>query len=110
MKIKTILWGALAAGLLAGCASEKSEQTKQARLEAQAKVAKADAQQTALQQVPRGTVKEAEIEKEHGKLIWSFDISVPDSGDIKEVAVDALTGQVVSIETETAEQEAREKD
>jgi uncharacterized membrane protein YkoI len=110
MKIKTILWGVLAAGLLAGCETEKSEQAKQAALEAQAKISKADAQQTALRQVPNGTVKEAEIEKEHSKLIWSFDIAVPDSKDIKEVAVDALTGQVVSIETETAEQESKEKD
>jgi len=110
MKIKTILWGILAAGLLAGCASEKSEQAKRAELATQAKITKADSQQTALQQVPNGTLKEAEIEKEHGKLIWSFDIAVPDSKDIKEVAVDALTGRVVSIETETAEQEAKEKD
>jgi uncharacterized membrane protein YkoI len=110
MNIKTILWGILAAGLLAGCETEKSEQAKQAALEGQAKISKTNAQQTALQQVPNGTVKEAEIEKEHGKLIWSFDIAVPDSKDIKEVAVDALTGQVVSIETETAEQESKEKD
>jgi uncharacterized membrane protein YkoI len=110
MKINIILCGVLAAGLLAGCASEKSEQARQAGLEAQAKITRADAQQTALQRVPNGTVKEAEIEKEHGRLIWSFDIAVPDSKDIKEVAVDALTGQVVSIEIETAEQEAREKD
>ncbi|HKW31297.1 MAG TPA: PepSY domain-containing protein, partial [Verrucomicrobiae bacterium] len=110
MKAKTILWVALAAGLLAGCASEKSEQTKQARLGAKAKIAKVDAEKSALAQVPNGTVKEAEIEKEHGKLIWSFDLTVPDSKDIKEVAVDALTGQVVSVETETAEQEAKEKD
>ncbi|HLZ54256.1 MAG TPA: PepSY domain-containing protein [Verrucomicrobiae bacterium] len=110
MKTKTILWVALAAGLLAGCASEKSEQTKQARLEAGAKIARADAERTALAQVPNGTVKEAEIEKEHGRLIWSFDITVPDSKDIKEVAVDAMTGQMVSVETETAEQETREKD
>ena len=110
MKTKTILCVALAAGLLAGCASEKSEQTKQARLEAKAKIARADAEKTALQQVPNGTVKEAEIEKEHGKLIWSFDIAVPDSKDIKEVAVDAMTGQVVAVETETPEQQAKEKD
>jgi uncharacterized membrane protein YkoI len=110
MKIRTILWGLLAAGLLAGCESEKSEPASQAALAGQAKISKADAQQTALQQVPNGTVKEAEIEKEHGKLIWSFDIAVPASRNIKEVAVDALTGQVVSIETETAEHEADEKD
>ena len=110
MKTKTILCVVLAAGLLAGCATEKSEQSKRARLEARAKIAKADAQQTALQQVPNGTVKEAEIEKEHGKLIWSFDIAVPDSQNIKEVAVDAMTGQVISVETETPEQQAKEKE
>jgi len=110
MKTRTILCVALAAGLLASCASEKSEQTKQAGLEARAKIAKTDAQRTALAQVPNGIVKEAEIEKEHGQLIWSFDIAVPDSRNIKEVAVDAMTGRVVSVETETAEQEANEKD
>lgn len=110
MKIKIILCGTLAVGLLAGCASEKSEQSKQARLEACAKIARADARQTALQRVPEGTVKEAEIEKEHGKLIWSFDIGLPDSPNIKEVNVDAMTGQVISVETETPEQQAKEKD
>ena len=110
MKMKTFLCGALTAGLLAGFASEQSEQTKQAELETRAKIARADAQQTALQQVPNGTIKESEIEKEHGRLIWSFDIAVPDSKNIKEIAVDAMNGEVVSVETETAEQEAREKD
>ena len=32
----------------------------------------------------------------------------PDSKDIKEVAVDALTGDVVSIDTETAADQAKE--
>ena len=41
---------------------------------AEAKVSKDDAEKTALAKVPNGTIKEAEIEKEHGKLIWSFDI------------------------------------
>ncbi len=110
MKTKAILCVALAAGLLAGCATEKSEQNKQASLESRAKIARADAEKTALAQVPNGTVKEAEIEKEHGKLIWSFDIAVPGSSDIKEVAVDAMTGKVASVETETPEQQAKEKD
>ena len=99
MKTKTILCGALAVGLLAGCASEKSEQTKQARLEAKAKIARADAKNRPATGA-QWHVKEAEIEKEHGRLIWSFDIAVPDSKNIKEVAVDALTGQVVAVETE----------
>jgi uncharacterized membrane protein YkoI len=108
MKTKTILWIVLA-GLLAGCASEKSEQTKQTRLESKAKIARADAQQTALQQVPNGTVKEGEIEKEHGKLIWSFDLATPGAKDITEVNVDAITGAIVSVEKEAPEPEAKDK-
>ncbi len=90
MRNKIILSGMLAAVLVAlgvsGCATEKQEQAK---LQAQAKISKEQAQQTALAKVPNGTVKDGELEKEKGKLIWSFDITVPDSKDIKEVAEDA---------------------
>ena len=90
-----------------GCASEKQEQ---AELQAQAKISKEQAQQTALAKVPGGTVKEAELEKEKGRLIWSFDISTPGSMDIVEVAVDAVTGDVASVEKETPEKQKKEKD
>ena len=46
-------------------------------------------------QAPNGTIKESELEKEHGKLIWSFDIATPGTTDITEVNVDAITGKVV---------------
>jgi uncharacterized membrane protein YkoI len=102
----------LAAGLLTGCVSEKCEkqhkEAKQAKLMAQAKVSKDDAGKTALAKVPNGTIKEGELEKEKGKLIWSFDITTPDTKDITEVAVDAITGDVVSVEKEAAESEAKE--
>ena len=106
MKIKMIICSALAASLLVGCVCEKGEhsdkQAKQAKLMAEAKVSKDDAQKTAQAKVPNGTVKESELEKEHGKLIWSFDFTIPDSKDIKEVNVDAVTGDVVGdVETET---------
>ncbi len=114
MKIKNMTGIALAALLLAGCASEKEEQdakaAKQAKWMAEAKVTQADAQATALAQAPGGTVKESELEKEHGKLIWSFDIATLDSKDITEVNVDAITGKVVSTEKERPENEAKEKD
>ena len=58
--------------------------------------------------MPNGTIKDGELEKEKGKLIWSFDIATPDSKDIKEVAVDAITGEVVAVDTETPEQQAKE--
>jgi len=113
MKIKMIVCSALAASLLAGCVSEKEEhdanQAQQAKLMAQAKVSKEDAQKTALANVPNGTIKEGELEKEHGKLIWSFDVARPDSKDITEVNVDAITGEVVSIQKEAPEDQAKER-
>jgi len=103
MKIKMIVCSALAAFLLAGCATEN-----QAKLMAEAKISKETAQQTALAKVPNGTIKEAEIEKEKGKLQWSFDVTTPDTKDITEVNVDAMTGDVISVEKESAEGEAKE--
>jgi uncharacterized membrane protein YkoI len=112
MKIKMIVFAALAAGLLAGCASEKCEKRcchdKQAKLMAEARVSKEDAQKTALASVPNGAIKEAELEKEHGKLIWSFDVAAPDSNDITEVNVDAITGGVVSVEKESADKKDKD--
>ena len=115
MKNKMIICSAVAAVLLTGCATEKcdrgehhNKEAKQARLMAKAKVSKETAEKTALAKVPNGTIKEAEIEKEHGKLVWSFDVATPDSKDITEVNVDAVTGDVVSVEKESAESEAKE--
>lgn len=107
MKNKIALATLVAALAAAGCASE---QQQQAAWRAQAKISQEQAQQTALANAPGGTIKEAELEKEKGKLIWSFDIAIPGSKDITEVGVDALTGAVVSVAKETPEQQAKEKD
>jgi uncharacterized membrane protein YkoI len=103
----------LAIGALTGCVCTKGEkhhnkEAKQARLMAKAKVSRADAEKTALAKAPNGTIKEGELEKEKGKLIWSFDITTPDTKDITEVNVDAITGDVVSVEKEAAESEVKE--
>jgi uncharacterized membrane protein YkoI len=106
MKTKQIIGTMLAAALLAGCASEENhKEAKHARLMAEAKVSQTDAQATALAQVPNGTVKESELEKEHGKLIWSFDIATPGTKEITEVNVDAINGAVVSKEIENEKDE-----
>lgn len=104
MKIKTAFSLLLTAGLLAGCMTEKDEaehapkkDPKQAKLMEQAKVSKEDAQKIALTKIPNGTIKEGELEKEHGKLQWSFDITTPDSKDVMEVNIDAITGEVISV-------------
>jgi hypothetical protein len=41
------------------------------------------------------------LEKEHGKWIWSFDVSTPSTKDITEVQVDARNGRIVSVQIET---------
>ena len=78
-------------------------------LKAEAKVTEQDARTTALAKVPQGTVKSSALEKEHGRLVWSFDIAQPSTQDITEVQVDAKTGRVVSIEKETPAKEAKEQ-
>jgi uncharacterized membrane protein YkoI len=108
MILKTFICSILAIGLCAGCATEKHH-CKSARLQAQARISKADAEKIALAKTPNGTIKESELEKENGRLIWSFDIVMPDSKDITEIAVDAVSGAVVSVEKETPEQQAKEK-
>lgn len=112
MKIKNFIGITLAAVALAGCETEahhkESKEAKQARWMAEAKVSRADAQATALAKAPNGVVRESELEKEHGKLVWSFDIATPGTTDITEVNVDATTGQVASVEKEKAEDEAKE--
>src|SRR5436853_6755459 len=97
MKNKNIICSIVSLGLLAaglmGCETEKHSK---ANLEAEAKVSKADAQKTALAAVPGGMIKEGELEKEKGKLIWSFDTATPGTKDITEVQEDAISGGLES--------------
>jgi len=95
----------LSAGLGIGLVQAKDKESK---LAAKAKITKEQAEKTALEKVPNGTVKEAELEEEKGKLIWSFDLSTPGTKDTTEVNVDAITGAVVSVEVEKAKDEEKE--
>lgn len=74
----------------------------------QARISEKYAETIALAQVGGGRIQSSELEREKGTLVWSFDISVPDSRNLREVLVDAQTGKVLSIETETPDQEAAE--
>jgi uncharacterized membrane protein YkoI len=60
----------------------------------------------ALKKAP-GKVKSEELENEHGKLIYSFDIATSKSA-ITEVNVDALNGKIVAVQQENAAKEAAE--
>lgn len=69
------------------------------------KITMKQAQETALAK-ERGTIKSSELEKEHGRLIYSFDIQTSDG--IHEVNVDAMNGKVVEDTIESAADEAKE--
>lgn len=73
---------------------EKAEEMK--KLQAEAKVSEATARATALAKVPAGsTVAAEELEREHGKLLYSYDMKVPGKTGIDEVQVNAMTGAIV---------------
>lgn len=86
--------------------SNKESQT-QARLARQAKITIEQARETALKRAP-GNVESSELEREHRKLVYSFDIR-NSKGTITEVQVSAITGRVVRVEQENKKQEEAEK-
>ena len=96
---------ALALGLAAPMVLAAS--WSQDALKAQAKVTETDARATALAKVPGGTVQSAELENEHGKLIWSFDL-IDAKSNVIEVQVDAKTGHIVSKKSESPAEQAKE--
>ncbi len=111
MKLKSIISHiAIAACVVGLSAASAKEKDNQAELQAKAKITKEEAGKTALGKVPDGKIKEAELEDEDGKLIWSFDITRPGTTDITEVNVDAIDGKVVKVETESAAAEKEEAD
>jgi uncharacterized membrane protein YkoI len=105
-----------AGSLLAAGAQTTTTQTKTttvrsdvpADLAKQAKISLEAARATALAKVPNGEVRSEELEKEHGKLIYSFDIAVPGKSGIQEVNVSAITGKVIGVHHESAKDEKKE--
>jgi uncharacterized membrane protein YkoI len=108
MTALTISSVTLASIVALGSSFAFADQASQAKLAAEAKISEADARTTALAKVPGGAISSSELEKEHGKLIWSFDIAKVGSQNVTEVQVDAKTGKIVSTQIETPDKERRE--
>ncbi len=87
---------------------ESTAKTDQATLQKEAKITMDEAKAIALKKVP-GTIDSGELEREHGKLIYSFDIKVSGKSGITEVAVDAINGKIIDVHHETPAKEAAEK-
>lgn len=104
---KLIVIGILSFLLLFASASVFAQEKTNSKLAKQARITMEQARETALKRAP-GKIEEGELEKENGKLVYSFDIRTSD-GMITEVQVDAKNGEVVSVEKEDAAKEAAEK-
>ena len=99
----------LALLLSASIASAQGKKVEtQAELQKEAKMTMADARAMAMREVPGARVQAGEIEREGGKLIYSFDMKVPHKSGIDEVNIDAMTGKLVSKQHESPKAEKAE--
>lgn len=91
-------------------AENPSPQASQNELRTEAKITEAQARQIVLKQVPKGTIKSIELEEEKGLLIWSADVAVPATRNITEVEIDAKTGDVIALQTESLSDQKKERE
>lgn len=101
--------GAVASAQAQGASASTKKGTTEAALRKEAKITEAEARKTALAAVPGGTVQSHELERENGRLIYSYDIKVAGKAGVEELNVDAKTGEIVAHEHENATAEAKEK-
>jgi uncharacterized membrane protein YkoI len=107
MTMAVLTAGASLAAAAPKSLQENKETQEQERLKREAKISMDQAREIALKRAP-GTVESGELEREHGKIVYSFDIR-NSKGTIDEVQVSAITGKVVRVEHENKKQEAAEK-
>ena len=97
-----------ATGAGAQAPAHRAKVETQAELQKEAKMSMTDARAMALKTVPGATIQAGEIEREGGKLIYSFDMKVKGKSGIDEVNIDAMTSQLVSHQHETPKAERAE--
>ena len=87
--------------------SDEDEATVSAAATAQ--ISEDSAKVLALLQVPGGTIAGGELETENGTLLYSFDVKVPGKSGLEEVHISATTGEVLSHEHESDDDEKAEE-
>jgi uncharacterized membrane protein YkoI len=87
--------------------TKETKSDDQAAMKKEAKISMEKAREIALKRAP-GSVTSSELERENGKLIYSFDIKTSKSG-VTEVNVNAIDGKIVAVAHENAKKEADEK-
>jgi uncharacterized membrane protein YkoI len=106
-----VAFAALGAGAQQATKSQPPRQAKhetQAALEKEAKLTMAEARALATKTVPNAKIQAGEIEREGGKLIYSFDMKTAGKSGIDEVNIDAMTGTVIANQHESPKAEQAE--
>lgn len=105
--IAIIMAGLLLVAAPAAWSDDKEKEANVADLAKQAKVSVEDAIKTATSNV-KGQVVEAELEKKHDKTVWEVEV-LGEDGKVKEVHVDAITGQIIDTEDKKMEKHEGKK-
>jgi uncharacterized membrane protein YkoI len=96
--VNILVCGSVLAEKLEGRSKPLSKQEQV--LSKKAKISFAEAKKKALEKA-RGQIFNWEIEMEEGKIIYSFEIELPDDKKYsREVDVDAMTGKIINVEKE----------
>jgi uncharacterized membrane protein YkoI len=107
-----VMVAATASAVSPTCTIHPKKGATKEELAGMTKVTQPDAQKTALgtlKDPSKATVKSAELEAEHGCLVYSFDIEVAGKTGVQEVQIDAGNGKVLSNKHESPKAEAAEK-
>ena len=80
-----------------------------AKLVKEARITEDVAAATALKAVPGGKIDKMELEKEDGKLLYSYDIKLAGKTGVEEVHVDAISGELLKSVHESPADEKAEK-
>lgn len=105
---------AMAAALAMTAGNAAAQTPRHARTETQAELARearipmAKARETALAGARGAHVKSEELERDHGRLVYAFDLAMPGKSGMEEVQVDAMTGHVISRKHESEKAEKKE--
>jgi uncharacterized membrane protein YkoI len=102
---------AATAGAQATAGTQATPQPKTdipAALAKKAKISLDSARTIATHRVPNATIASQELERENGRLIYSFDMKVAGKAGVEEVNVNALNGRIVGVSHEGPAAEKKE--
>lgn len=105
--MKSCAWAVVCS--LAFCAAipllQASEKDQPRTAASPTRISEDVARSVASERFPDSAFERSDLEKEHGRLIWSIQLRPHGSNAVREVHIDALSGEIVATEVETDSQD-----